>query len=173
MPQLAELKMSWLKKNELGHNLIVHSSVWGGFLVILNMQITEFAQISMNNGDKQTDESPSWRSPPPCPLFVHSRLCLQLHLNGDYKQACVFRLMCSHPEMNKDHVLTSACVRIFKTVTRNAVNKSVWRKNDCFWIPFNKHATNVSLLFSFRSLPVTFDLVDRSVSCQYGTHAPI
>ena len=51
MPKLAELKMSWLKKNELGHNLIVPSTVWGGFLVILNMQITEFAQISMNNGD--------------------------------------------------------------------------------------------------------------------------
>ena len=40
-----------VKKNELGHNLIVPSTVWGGFLVILNMQIREFAQISMNNGD--------------------------------------------------------------------------------------------------------------------------
>ena len=33
--------------------------------------------------------------------------------------------MCSYPELTKDHVLTSAYVNIFRTVTRNAVNKSV------------------------------------------------
>ena len=97
---MPELKMSLLQKNKLGHDLIVHSTVWGGFLVILNMQITEFAQISMNNGDKQTDESPSWRSPPPCPLFVHSRLCLQLHLNGDYKvQTLIYKLQINNSEL--------------------------------------------------------------------------
>ena len=64
------------------------------------MQITEFAQISMNNGDKQTDESSSWRSPPPCPLFVHSRLCLQLHLNGDYKvQTLIYKLQIISSEL--------------------------------------------------------------------------
>ena len=89
------------------------------------------------------------------------------------KQGCINRGTCSHPELTQDQVLTSAYVIIFCTVATNAVNKSVWRKKDCSWLPFNKHATNVSLLFSFRSLPVTFDLVDRSVSCQYGTHAPI
>ena len=51
--------------------------------------------------------------------------------------------MCSYPELTKDHVLTSAYVYIFRTVTRNAVNKSVWRKKDCFWLPLNKHAMNI------------------------------
>ena len=45
-------------------------------------------------------------------------------------QGCIFRSTCSHPELTKDHVLTSACVEIFKTVTTNAVNKSIWRKKD-------------------------------------------
>ena len=50
-------------------------------------------------------------------------------------QGCIFRLTCSHPELTEDHVLTSAYVKIFRTVTRNATNKSVWRKKDCFWLP--------------------------------------
>ena len=40
-------------------------------------------------------------------------------------QGCIFRLTCSHPELTEDHVLTSSYVKIFRTVTRNAVNKSV------------------------------------------------
>ena len=40
-------------------------------------------------------------------------------------QGCIFRLSCSHRELTKDHVLTSVYVKIFTTVTRNAVNKSV------------------------------------------------
>ena len=28
-------------------------------------------------------------------------------------------------------------------VTRNALNKSVWRKKDCFWLPLNKHTMNI------------------------------
>ena len=40
-------------------------------------------------------------------------------------QGCIFRLTCSYPELTKDHVLTSAYVNIFRTVTRNALNKSV------------------------------------------------
>ena len=38
-------------------------------------------------------------------------------------QGCIFRLMCSHRELTKDLVLTSAYVKIFRTVTRNAVNR--------------------------------------------------
>ena len=45
------------------------------------------------------------------------------HTPSSY-QGCIFRLTCSHPELT-DHVLTSAYVKIFRTVTRNAVNKSV------------------------------------------------
>ena len=44
---------------------------------------------------------------------------------GGGDQGCIFRLTCSHPELTEDHVLTSAYVRIFRNVTRNAVNKSV------------------------------------------------
>ena len=55
-------------------------------------------------------------------------------------QGCIFRLTCSHHELTKDHVLTSAYVKIFRIVTRNAVNKSFWRKKDCSWLPWNKHA---------------------------------
>ena len=40
-------------------------------------------------------------------------------------QGCISCGMCSYPELTKDHVLTSAYVNIFRTVTRNAVNKSV------------------------------------------------
>ena len=39
-------------------------------------------------------------------------------------QGCIFRLTCSYPELTEDHVLTSAYVKIFRIVTRNAVNKS-------------------------------------------------
>ena len=60
-------------------------------------------------------------------------------------QGCIFRLTCSHPELTEDHVLTSVYVKIFRTVTRNAVNKSVWRKKDCSWLPLNKHAMNIWL----------------------------
>ena len=60
-------------------------------------------------------------------------------------QGWIFHLTCSHPELTEDHVLTSAYVRIFRTVTRNAVNKSVWRKKDCSWPPLNKYAMNIWL----------------------------
>ena len=40
-------------------------------------------------------------------------------------QGCISCGMCSYPELTEDHVLTSAYVKIFKTVTRNAVNKGV------------------------------------------------
>ena len=58
-------------------------------------------------------------------------------------QGCIFRLTCSYPELTKDHVLTSAYVNIFWTVTKNAVTKSAWRKWDCSWLPLNKHAMNI------------------------------
>ena len=40
-------------------------------------------------------------------------------------QGCISCGMCSYSELTKDRVLTSAYVNIFRTVTRNAVNKSV------------------------------------------------
>ena len=45
--------------------------------------------------------------------------------NNDDRQGCIFCLTCSHRELTEDQLLTSAYVNIFRTVTRNAVNKSV------------------------------------------------
>ena len=39
-------------------------------------------------------------------------------------QGCISCGTCSYPELTEDHVLTSAYVKIFRIVTRNAVNKS-------------------------------------------------
>ena len=39
-------------------------------------------------------------------------------------QGCIFCLTCSYLELTKDHVLTSAYVNIFRSVTRNAVKMS-------------------------------------------------
>ena len=49
---------------------------------------------------------------------------VQNHWHG-VDQGCIFCLTCSYPELTKNHVLTSAFVEIFRTVTKNAVNKSV------------------------------------------------
>ena len=69
---------------------------------------------------------------PPCnPLSSTSRLPPLdktidiIQFFSCFDQGCIFRLTCSHPELTEDHVLTSANVKIFRTVTRNAVNKSV------------------------------------------------
>ena len=57
------------------------------------------------------------------------RVAIKIQRNGKdtfyHIQGCIFRLTCSYPELTEDHVLTSAYVKIFRTVTRNAVNKSV------------------------------------------------
>ena len=60
-------------------------------------------------------------------------------------QGCISCGTCSYPKLTEDHVLTSAYVKIFRTVTRNAVNRGVWRKTDCSWLPLNKHAMNIWL----------------------------
>ena len=40
-------------------------------------------------------------------------------------QGCISCGTCSYPKLTEDHVLTSAYVKIFRTVTRNAINKGV------------------------------------------------
>ena len=47
-------------------------------------------------------------------------------------QGCISCGTCSYPKLTEDHVLTSAYVKIFRTVTRNAVNKGVSRKKRLF-----------------------------------------
>ena len=44
--------------------------------------------------------------------------------SNDEDQGCISCGTCSYPELTEDHVLTSAYVKIFRIVTRNAVNKS-------------------------------------------------
>ena len=50
-------------------------------------------------------------------------------------QGCISCGTCSYPKLTEDHVLTSAYVKIFRTVTRNAVKKSVWMKKNVFDFP--------------------------------------
>ena len=45
-------------------------------------------------------------------------------LSSLYIQGCISCGTCSYLELTEDHVLTSAYVKIFRIVTRNAVNKS-------------------------------------------------
>ena len=54
------------------------------------------------------------------------RLSLSCHVGQP--QGFIFRLTCSDSELTKDHVLTSAYVKIFRTVTRNAVNMYVGKR---------------------------------------------
>ena len=64
------------------------------------------------------------------------------------RQGCIFRLTCSHPELAEDHVLTSAYVKVFRTVTRNAVNKSVWRKKRLFLTSLKQTCNEYLIKFS-------------------------
>ena len=68
-----------------------------------------------------------------------------VELEPAQRQGCISCGTCSYPELTEDHVLTSAYVKIFRIVTRNAVNKSFWRKKDCSWPPLNKYAMNIWL----------------------------
>ena len=65
-------------------------------------------------------------SPPPFLLLVIFRFVFSPFVPSLVEvtmnmQGCIFRLTCSHPELTKDHVFTSAYVEIFRTFTRNAV----------------------------------------------------
>ena len=53
--------------------------------------------------------------------FIQESVFLDSSIEG---QGCISCGTCSCPELTEDHVLTSAYVKIFRTVTRNAVNKS-------------------------------------------------
>ena len=59
-----------------------------------------------------------------------------------------FRLSCSHRELTKDHVLTSAYVKIFRTVTRNAVNRGVWGENRFFLTSLKQTCNEYLIKFS-------------------------
>ena len=90
-----------------------------------------------------------WRSrgtKEPAYITVFSFLYLYFLIFISYAcQGCISCGTCSYLELTEDHVLTSAYVKIFRIVTRNAVNKSFWRKKDCSWPPLNKYAMNIWL----------------------------
>ena len=56
-------------------------------------------------------------------LVLLASLALFVKVYYVYYQGCIFRLTRSYPELTEDHVLTSAYVKILRTVTRNLVNK--------------------------------------------------
>ena len=76
-----------------------------------------------------------------------SRIRLHQTLNG-YNQGCISCETCSYPELTEDHVLTSAYVKVFRIVTRNAANKSFWRKKDCSWPPLKQICNEYLMKFS-------------------------
>ena len=63
-------------------------------------------------------------------------------------QGCISCGTCSYPELTEDHVLTSAYVKVFRIVTRNAANKSFWRKKDCSWPPLKQICNEYLMKFS-------------------------
>ena len=79
------------------------------------------------------------------PLKLSGKSAQDLSCSFNIAQGCISCGPCSCPELTEDHVLPSAYVEIFRTVTRNAVNKSFWRKKDCSWPPLNKYAMNIWL----------------------------
>ena len=75
-------------------------------------------------------------------IWILSSLAKMMIMAYD-DQGCISCGTCSYPKLTEDHVLTSAYVKIFRTVTRNAVNKGVWRKKNCSWRTLNKYAIYV------------------------------
>ena len=79
----------------------------------------------------------------PICVCVHAPFPPPVSSRPNQTQGCISCVTCSYPELTEDHVLTSAYVKIFRTVTRNAVNKGVWRKKNCSWRTLNKYAIYV------------------------------
>ena len=98
--------------------------------------------------------------------FCCTGFILNEYMRGSTNQGCIFCLTCSHPELTEDHVLTSAYVKMFRTVTRNAVNKSVWRKKDYSWLPLNKHA----MIIWLSSLRIRAHLIWRTGKHRHVLH---
>ena len=69
-------------------------------------------------------------------------------LNIDCLQGCISCGTCSYPELTDDHVLTSAYVKSFRIVTRNAVNKSFWRKKRLFLTSLKQICNEYLIKFS-------------------------
>ena len=63
-------------------------------------------------------------------------------------QGCIFCLTCSHPELIKDEVLTSAYVKYFRTVTRNAVNKGGLKEKRLFLTSLKQICNECLIKFS-------------------------
>ena len=62
-----------------------------------------------NNWNRNRDKDNNWK---------------RNNRDNTWDQGCISCGTCSYLELTEDHVLTSAYVKIFRIVTRNAVNKS-------------------------------------------------
>ena len=60
----------------------------------------------------------------PLTFFAALITCKYSFVGVPASQGCISCGTCSYLELTEDHVLTSAYVKIFRIVTRNAVNKS-------------------------------------------------
>ena len=63
-------------------------------------------------------------------------------------QGCISYGTCSYPKLTEDHVLTTAYVKISRIVTRNAVNKSFWRKKRLFLTSLKQTCNEYLINFS-------------------------
>ena len=58
-------------------------------------------------------------------IIPMSQLTIARCVPNKRQQGCISCGTCSYPKLTEDHVLTSAYVKIFKTVTRNSIDKNV------------------------------------------------
>ena len=124
-------------------------SVWtrktsGAYITKLTSHQPPESELELSEPEISTEQPTHWQPIDPVGSQVRPRLGLPVPLFAT-NQGCISCGTCSYPKLTEDHVLTSAYVKIFRTVTRNAVNKGVWRKKDCSWPPLNKYAMNVWL----------------------------
>ena len=109
------------------HTLRVCESLW----VILRKDcLNPFHSHDFQFTVKKCNTQEGWPFPD---VLKIAELCVAKSQTGLFLlQGCISCGTCSYPELTEDHVLTSAYVKIFRTVTRNAVNKGVWRKKRLF-----------------------------------------
>ena len=115
------LNMSSIKLMALKHSMRLDYKMVKSKILALNLGKTLRKKFRFLSGvvrirGEGVDDAEIFR-----PFLANKRSVLDVELS----QGCISCLTCSFPEQTKDHVLTSAYVNIFRTVTRNAVNKSV------------------------------------------------
>ena len=119
-------------RDKMSHSVICIACDW------LFVRDSDLKQQNQHSSGKKLSPAThySWR--------IYDRWVLLLHSH----QGCISCGTCSYPELTEDHVRTSAYVKIFRIVTRNAINKSFWRKKDCSWPPLKQICNEYLMKFS-------------------------